>query len=574
MTLKTGADLLIEQMLIKNIKNIYLYPGGTISPIIDAAFRNKINLVRPRNEQGAGYMGLAASRLEGKTSVIMATSGPGATNMVTPVADAFYDSLPCVIIIGQIGTGDLDKDKSLRQRGFQECDTLSIYKSITKAQFQPRSPIELAKCFVEAYKIASSGRFGPVLIDAPMNVQREKTTENFIEIEKNIEISELSNKEKELINSFSEAFAKSKRPLIIGGAGIISSNAISLTRELIYLKKSAFSASLPALGVIPTNDELSLGFHGHTGFRASGIAIQQADLLLVLGSRLDVRQTGSEVNSFAENAKIYRIEIDETEIKSARTRIDKTLNMDVSKALALIIENIKSRKIESTNEWVEYLKNLKLKHRMNNDENQLKLKPQMLVRKFSEAITDNEIYCVTGVGSHQHWAARHFEFDYPKRRWFSSCGHGTMGFDLPTAAGLGYLRPDATIVCFVGDGSFMMNIQELAYIATLKAKIIIVVMDNERLGIVGQFQKFNWDHDLTCEKQKNPDFAAISKSFGINSVTLKDPKEISYCINLALKNDGPFLVHALIDSDEDISPMLLAGHRIDDMWPAFEGSNQ
>lgn len=573
MTFKTGADLLVEQMLIKNITNIFLYPGGTISPIIDAAFRNNINLVRPRNEQGAGYMGLAAARLEGKPSVIMATSGPGATNMVTPVADAYYDSIPSVFIIGQIGTGDLDRDKSLRQRGFQECDTLSIYKSITKAQFQPRTPIELAKCFVEAYKIASTGRFGPVLIDTPMNVQREKTEENYIDGEKISEILDISDNEIELINLFSEAIANSKKPLIIGGAGIITSNAINLTRELIYLKKSGFSASLPALGVFPTNDELSLGFHGHTGFRAAGIAIQQADLVLVLGSRLDVRQTGSEVNSFAENAKIYRIEIDNSEIKSARTRVDKTLNMDLKKALSLILENIKGRNIEKTTEWVKYLVDLKSKHSMAVNENILTLKPQLLVQKFSEAINDQEIYCVTGVGSHQHWAARHFEFDYPKRRWFSSCGHGTMGFDLPTAAGLGYLRPNSTIVCFVGDGSLMMNIQELAYIATLTAKIIIVVMDNERLGIVGQFQKFNWNHDLTCEKQKNPDFAAIAQSFGINSMTLKDPKDINKCINLALNNKGPFLIHALIDTDEDISPMLLAGHRVDDMWPTYEGSD-
>lgn len=563
--MKTGAEALVDRFLVNNIKELYLYPGGTIAPILDAANKVGIELIRPRSEQGAGYMALAHSRYKNKATVLLATSGPGATNMVTPIADAFYDSLPLVFIAGQIGTQDLNKSKTLRQRGFQECDTISIFKSITKAQFQPQTPDDLPMAFEEAIKIAEDGRKGPVVIDVPMDTQRLNVTKE-PEHSRNNDAKDFTNNQTSEIEKCLRFFKESKKPLLICGAGVYASNSVPLIRELIKIFPMACSASLPALGVVPSDYDYNLGFHGHTGFQSAGVAIQEADLVFVVGSRLDVRQTGTLTDNFAPSAKIIRIEIDPEEITHSRIRSDLYIRNSIDDVLNQLNKKLNTIQLKDLSDWHKRILEIKKTYSLDQQILSEKLNAQKIIKIISDKTMTDEVLCVTGVGSHQHWTARHFNFNYPKRQWFSSCGHGTMGFDLPTAAGLARLEPNKRTICFVGDGSFYMNLQELDTISRLQSKILIVVLDNQRLGIVGQFQKFNWDDDLTCGIFPNSDFSKISEAFGIVSFSIRKNNEIDEVIEKALNINGPALVHCIIDPNEDIDPMLLAGQALDKMW--------
>jgi acetolactate synthase I/II/III large subunit len=562
-----GADALVARMLAAGIEDIFLFPGGTIAPVLDAAKRNGIRLVCPRHEQGAGYMALADARLRGRVAVLMATSGPGATNLVTPVADAFYDSIPLVVMTGQVGTGDLDRSRAVRQRGFQECDTLSIFKSITKATMQPRNAEELAGAFDEALKLAETGRRGPVLIDLPMNVQRASVGAVSLDPHASRVVVDPTG-DPAIADRFAAALMASERPVVIAGAGVVSGGATDALRDLVALHPMPVSCSLAGLGAIPSDDERSLGFHGHTGFRAAGLAVHNADLVLVVGSRLDVRQTGTETSKFAPAARILRIDLDEDEIAHARVRVDETWRAPADAALRALTSALRAHPSAPPREsWWSTVRGWKATHALDASSPAGALRPQTVIHAISSATRREALSCVTGVGSHQQWTARHFVVDHPQRRWFSSCGHGTMGFDLPTANGVAYARPEERVICFVGDGSFLMNVQELAVTAELGRRVLIVVLDNQRLGIVSQFQKLNWGDDPTCGVRPNPDFAAIARGFGLNAATVATERELTEALPAALASTGPFLLHARIHQDEDVVPMLLAGQTMDAMWP-------
>lgn len=562
-----GADSLVARMLGHGVADIFLFPGGTIAPVLDAAKRNGVRLMCPRHEQGAGYMALADARLRGRAAVLMATSGPGATNLVTPVADAFFDSIPLVVITGQVGTADLDRSRAVRQRGFQECDTVSIFRSVTKATIQPRDASELASVFDEAVRLAESGRRGPVLIDLPMNVQRAAVSSVDITPCERPCDAHAQASDADAVR-FAAALMAAKRPLVVAGAGVVAGGATQALRDLLAVHPMPVSCSLAGLGAVAGDDPLSLGFHGHTGFRAAGLAIQAADLVLVVGSRLDVRQTGTETSKFAPLARVLRIDIDDDEIAHARVRVDDTWREAAHVALAALTSELRKRAAApARDEWWSTIGSWKAAHALDVTSPPGVLRPQTVIDAISRATRGESLSCVTGVGSHQQWAARHFTVDHPHRRWFSSCGHGTMGFDLPTANGVAYARPAERVVCFVGDGSFLMNVQELATTAELGGRVLIVVLDNQRLGIVSQFQKLNWGDDPTCGVRPNPEFAAIARAFGLEATSVASELELNEALPHALASKGPFLLHARISSEEDVVPMLLAGQTLDAMWP-------
>lgn len=562
-----GADALVARMLGHEVKDIFLFPGGTIAPVLDAAVRNGIHLVCPRHEQGAGYMALADARLRGRAAVLMATSGPGATNLVTPVADAFYDSIPLVVITGQVGTSDLDRSRAVRQRGFQECDTLSIFQSITKAAMQPRSADELGSAFDEAVRVAETGRRGPVLIDLPMNVQRSAVAAVTMG-PPSVESPSVPMADEAAAARFAEALLASARPVVVAGAGVVAGGATEALRALLAAHPMPVSCSLAGLGAVPSDHPTSLGFHGHTGFRSAGLAIHSADLVLVIGSRLDVRQTGTETSHFAPAARVLRIEIDPDEVAHARVRVDDTWRAPADVALSALTREIQRHSPPPSREpWWTQIRAWQAAHAFDTSSLAGTLRPQTVIDAISRATRHESLSCVTGVGSHQQWTARHFVVDHPQRRWFSSCGHGTMGFDLPTANGVAYARPSERVICFVGDGSFLMNVQELATTAELGRPVLIVVLDNQRLGIVSQFQKLNWGDDPTCGVRPNPDFAAVARAFGLESASVSNESELQAVLPRVLAMDAPFLLHARITQDEDVVPMLLAGKTMDAMWP-------
>jgi acetolactate synthase-1/2/3 large subunit len=562
---KSGSSELIDALKKNKIKDIFVYPGGTIAPILDLLEKKKIKTFCSRHEQGAGYAALAASKIKKKTQVCMVSSGPGVTNVVTPVADAYFDSIPMLIITGQVGQKDMKKSTGLRQRGFQEVDTISLFKSIVKASFQPKRPEEVYKIIDKAFQISIMGRPGPVLIDMPMNIQRGfLKNKRIFNSRKNIKITRIFYK-KNKIKKIYDLFKKSKKPLILCGQGVILSNMEQEIRKISLKCQIPVTMSLMALGVISSDNKFSLGFHGHTGNQAAGIAIQECDLLIVIGSRLDIRQIGTQNKKFAKNAKIIRIDIDINEIKNSRVFCDLNLIGPIQFWLPIFFKTI-SKIQNDYKEWINRVCEIKKTNQLFYEKSN-KLKAQQIIEEFNILTKyKKKVICVTGVGQHQQWTARHFIFNNPRRIWFTSGGHGTMGYDLPVSIGAQYSSKKSLVLCFVGDGSFQMNIQELASLSTYNLPVKIIVLDNERLGIVSQFQKLNFKKDPTCGKKWNPDFCKLANSYRVFSKKVTSSRNLKKKIKEILNHKGPALLHCIIDPNEELSPMLLAGQELDKMW--------
>ena len=357
----------------------------------------------------------------------------------------------------------------------------------------------------------------------------------------------------------------SDRPLILSGHGVILDRAENILRKLAINYNIPVTMSLLGLGAFPTQHQLSLGFHGHTGSQVAGLAIQNCDVLLVVGSRLDIRQIGTVSNKFAPKAKIIRIEIDKEELKACRVSADFVLMGRSKTILHSLFDSLNKNKKYERQKWLDQIIKWKNQHK-NYFSKGKKLKPQSVIEELNIQTEKEEVICVSGVGLHQQWTARHFDFDFPKRRWFTSGGHGAMGYDLPVAMGSQYCEQNKLVLCVVGDGSLQMNIQELATLIAYSLPVKLIVIDNHSLGIVSQFQNLNWNRDPTCGDKWNPDFAKIAKSYGMLSETVKKNEELSGAIKRILKSNGPALLHCIVDEAEEISPMLLAGQTLDQMW--------
>ncbi len=561
----TGAKFIVECFINYKCHRLYVYPGGTIAPILAEAKAQSLDIFCARHEQGAGYAALAAARLLQQPQVLMVTSGPGVTNVITTVADAYYDSTPLVLITGQVGSTDLCGDLPIRQRGFQEVNTPELLKTLTKAQFQPTDPQQLAKAMVEAFTIAAEGRPGPVVIDLLMDLQRSELVPapEIIPLPKAVNVQPEGD-----LAAVYQLITHAKRPLIIAGQGVLLSGATALLRELSALGIPV-SHSLLGLGAVPSGYPYSLGFHGHTGTQYAGMAIQQADLLLVMGSRLDIRQTGNQFDRFAENAQIVRIDLDVDEVRQSRIRYDQFINGDVSVVLKQLLEQLDSKALPDWQPWLRQIVMWKQQFALEPMQTE-GLLPQHVITAIDQLTEKKKLVCTTGVGAHQHWVARHFTFDEPQRQLLTSGGHGAMGYDLPSAIGAQLAEPGALVLCIVGDGSLQINIQELATIQEYRLPIKIIVLDNYRLGLVSQFQCFNWQDDPTTGQKWNPDFARIARAYDITSVTISNVEELQTVLPQALSSNQAVLVHCKITVEEDIAPMLLAGQTLDKMWPDGE----
>ena len=559
-----GSHVIVSCMAANGIKRIHIFPGGTIGPVLDIVHDWNIEIFTTRHEQAAGYAALGTAKLTGEPQVVMVTSGPGVTNVLTPVADAYFDSIPLVVLTGQVATSDMKSNLPVRQRGFQEVDTVALFKPITKAQFLPKHSSELAEVMNDAFRIAKTGRPGPVVVDLPMNVQKESVDvlPDFQSYTKqNLLIPDVST-----INKIIDLLCLSKKPLIICGNGVLISRSYEELREFINKTKINTSSSLLGLGGLPTNSEFSLGYHGHTGSRYANLAIHESDLLLVLGSRLDVRQTGSVTKEFAPNAKVIHIDLDLAELEHARVHTELQIHADIKKTLQIINDKLQNIKLPDWSEWNEQIKQWKSEYRLSYDSKKV-LKPQYIIETANKLTKGIPLVCVTGVGQHQQWTARHFDFDFPTRILLTSGGHGAMGFDLPVSIGAQLNELDKLVLCFVGDGSLQINIQELATIANYNLPIKIIVLDNQRFGIVSQFQNITWGKDPSCGNLKNPDFSAIAKAYGIFTETVSTANEIESKLERIFSHNGPALLHCNVDPSEDVIPMLLGGQTMDKMWP-------
>lgn len=562
-TPRCGADVIAEAFVRHGLTRIFVYPGGTIGPVLDLMAGRGIDIFCSRHEQGAGYAALAAARLSGHPQVVMVTSGPGVTNVTTPVADAYFDSVPLVVLTGQVGTGDLRAPRALRQRGFQEVDALGLFAPITKAQLCPMTPDEVPATIEAAFRVAVDGRPGPVVVDLPMDVQRGALGRQAPASPASTMTPRL---DRAIVRQAAKLLATAQRPVIIAGQGVILARAHDELRRLAGAARIPVSHSLLGLGAMPSDSPLALGFHGHTGNQAAGLAIHNADVLLVVGSRLDVRQTGTKPAEFAPDAQIIRVDINDAELAHSRVATSVVLRADAASALRALADALEETEPPaSRTEWLARVACWRQQHPLTPGPG-ASLKPQHVIETLDRLTADDPVICVSGVGSHQQWTARHFTFDYPRRIWLTSGGHGAMGFDLPVAIGAQRARPDYRVLCCVGDGSLQMNIQELASLVSYELPVKVVVLDNHRLAIVSQFQQLTWGRDPTCGEKWNPDFAAIARAYGLRGETVADPDALEPALERALASSGPALVHCIIDPAEDVSPMLLGGQTIDAMW--------
>ncbi|KAB7668065.1 acetolactate synthase large subunit [Bacillus sp. B1-b2] len=549
----TGADLLLQALEKENVEFIFGYPGGAVLPIYDKIYDSNIFHVLPRHEQGGIHAAEGYARISGKPGVVIATSGPGATNIVTGLADAMMDSLPLVVFTGQVATSVIGTD------AFQEADILGITTPITKYNCQVRSLEEIPKAIKEAFYIATSGRPGPVLIDFPKDIAATIT-----EIPKDKEIDlpgyQPNTQPNYLqIRKLTEAVSASKKPVILAGAGVIFAKASEELKEYAEQQNIPVVHTLLGLGGFPADNDLFVGMGGMHGCYAANMALYEADLLINVGARFDDRLTGNLAH-FAPNATIAHIDIDPAEIgKIIPTKIP--IVGDAKEALTMLI---KQNGLQSEHdEWVKKIENWKNEYPYFYKEND-QLKPQQVMELLFDKTKGNAIV-TTDVGQHQMWAAQYYRFTQANR-WVTSGGLGTMGFGLPSSIGAQLADPKATVLAISGDGGFQMCSQELALIRELNLPIKIIIFNNQALGMVRQWQEFFYESRFSHSKESfQPSFVALAEAYGIKGYQISSVEEADKVLDEVLNVREPVLLDFRLDPNENVFPMIAPGKGLHEM---------
>ena len=551
--LLTGAQITIETLIEQGCKVLFGYPGGQVIDLYDALYEreDRIKHVLTAHEQGACHAADGYARASGQVGVVLATSGPGATNLVTGIATAYLDSIPLVAITGNVPNSLIGRDS------FQEVDITGITLPITKHNFIVKNIEDLADTIREAFKIAKSGRPGPVLVDIPKDVQQsrfEYTPHDVVE-----KIEQRPAKEYK-IEKAAKMLMEANRPYIYVGGGAITADA---TEEIIQLANTidaVIGSTLMGLSVIPGNNERFLGMEGMHGDYASSIAQDEADLILTIGARFSDRATGN-VSKYATKAKIIHIDIDRAEVDK-NVSVDLGVGGDLKQALNEILKLVKPKE---NAEWQNRIKELKEFSKKSIDQNMPKdeLNPYTLIKEVSKHTSD-DTKIVTDVGQHQMWVAQYYEFKKP-RTFITSGGLGTMGFGLGAAIGSAMYTNERTVL-FTGDGSFGMNLNELATVATQNLPIVIILMNNGVLGMVRQWQNLFFDkHYSQTVLERKTDFVKLAEAFGIKGYRISDVSQMKDVIDQAFKEKGPVLVDCYIDKDEFVLPMLPPGGSFEDI---------
>lgn len=552
----TGADLLIEALVEAKVEKVFGYPGGAVLPIYDAMFRHEFPFehILCRHEQGSIHAAEGYARVTGKPGVVVATSGPGATNLITGITDAMMDSLPLVIITGQVAQGVIGTD------AFQEADVLGLTTPITKYNYQIQDAKELPRVINEAFYIATTGRPGPVLIDIPKNISAElavRNESNAIELpgyQPNVKPNALQ------LQKLASLLEKAERPVLLAGAGVLLSDGATYLQEFVEKYELPVVNTLLGLGSFPGEHELFLGMGGMHGTYTANMAIYEADFLINIGARFDDRLTGKVAN-FAPGAKVAHIDIDPAEIGKI-IRTDVPIVGDAKTALqALLAMDIKK---PETTEWVTRLMENKVNYPYWYNRSEKQVSPQWLIEQICEK-SKGEAIVATDVGQHQMWAAQFYAFNKP-HNWLTSGGLGTMGFGLPAAIGAQLGRPDDLVVAIVGDGGIQMTIQELAVIHERNLPVKVFIVNNEALGMVRQWQEeFHGERYSSSLLTQNPDFLKIAEGYGIRSVLVDKEKDVPGVLEEVFAHDGPVLVDFRIHWKEKVFPMVAPGKGINEM---------
>ncbi|MEK5135040.1 acetolactate synthase large subunit [Bacillus sp. FSL W8-0645] len=550
-----GALMLIEALKREKVEVIFGYPGGAVLPIYDKIYDSGLFHVLPRHEQGAIHAAEGYARVSGKPGVVIATSGPGATNLVTGIADAMIDSLPLVVFTGQVATSVIGSD------AFQEADVLGITMPITKHSYQVRNPEELPGVIKEAFHIATTGRPGPVLIDIPKDVAGIEGT---FEYDQPIDLPGYQPKVEPnylQIRKLVEAVSRAKKPVILAGAGILHGKASEELRQYVEQQQIPVAHTLLGLGGFPAKHPLFLGMAGMHGTYAANMALHQCDLLISIGARFDDRVTGN-LNHFAKHAKVAHIDIDPAEIgKNIHTHIP------VVGDSKLVLEELikQDGKQGESDEWKNQLDQWKEEYPLWYVENEAEgFKPQKLI-EYIHQFTKGEAIVATDVGQHQMWAAQFYPFENADK-WVTSGGLGTMGFGLPAAIGAQLADQESTVVAILGDGGFQMTLQELAVIRELNLPVKVIVLNNHSLGMVRQWQEIFYEERYSYSKfSEQPDFVKLSEAYGIKGIRISTDEEAKEKLEEALTSREPVFIDVNVARDEKVFPMVAPGKGLHEM---------
>ncbi len=540
-----GAQIIIKLLEQHGIQRVNGIPGGANLPIYDALLDSSIQHILARHEQGGGFIAQGEARVSGQVAVCMASSGPGATNLVTAVADAYLDSIPLIAITGQVPSNMIGTD------AFQECDTFGLMLPITKHNWMVRSAAELLAVIPEAFRIAQSGRPGPVSIDVPKDVQLEE-----IEIDTLPPCLPLDEKPAatfEQITQFKQMLQGAQRPILMVGGGVIHSGRAELLQRLAEQQDMPSVASFMGLGIIPSNHPLSLGMLGMHGAQATNMALEECDLLIAAGVRFDDRATG-KASEFCPQAKIVHIDIDRSEIGKIKQPM-LGIQADVCDTIETLLSILSPHKREPWRERIAYLKQ---HFGLGSNEGFPLSTPQGLMATLGH-LCDRETNIITDVGQHQMWTAQLFPFQRP-RQWISSGGLGTMGFGLPAAIGAAFQQPERMALCISGDGSIMMNIQELETAAEHQLNIKVIIMNNNHLGMVRQQQKLFYQARFSgINNRHRANFALIAEGMGVRGIDLTDADNPQQLLAEALATPGPCVINVPISEQEMVFPMVPPG---------------
>lgn len=548
----TVAEALIRCLENEKVEIIFGYPGGAILPVYDALYNSRIKHVLVRHEQGAVHAADGYSRSTGKVGVCMATSGPGATNLVTGLANAYMDSVPLVVFTGQVSTSQIGTD------AFQEVDITGITMPVTKHNYLVKEPKQLPTIIKNAFHIASTGRPGPVVIDLPKDVADaviyfKYPSEVNLRGYKPVYRGDLKH-----IEEAAKVINESERPVIYAGGGILNSGAAEELQYLAETINAPVTNTFMGLSSFPGDHPLFLGMLGLHGTRYANLAVTQCDLLIALGARFDDRVTG-KIAEFAPQAKIIHVDIDPAEI-GKNVLVNVAVEGDVKEVLKRINSTVSKKQNAG---WLEQVQQWKKEYPLKYKPGKNSLKPQYIIEKLYE-YTGGDATVATDVGQHQMWVAQFYRFKR-RRSLISSGGLGCMGFGLPAAVGAQMGLPGEKVILVTGDGSFQMNMQELATVMEQQLPIKIILLNNGTLGMVRQLQ------EVYCNKRYiatnfefHPDFEILAQAYGITSYTVRTTEEADELLKKALEIPGPVLVNCYIDPEENVTPMVLAGKAIDE----------
>jgi acetolactate synthase-1/2/3 large subunit len=555
-----AADALCEALKAENVEHVFGIPGGANLPTYDALYDADLIHVQARHEQGAGHMAEGYAKASGRVGVAFATSGPGATNLVTPIADAMMDSVPTVFITGQVRTDLIGTD------GFQEADVTGITMPVVKHSLLVTDPRHIPQYIHDAFHIASTGRPGPVLVDVPQDLSRAdieyEPAEGSPDLPGYKPTTEGNIKQ---IRIAAKALANSRRPVLYAGGGVVNANAADELRDFATADRFPVTLTVMGLGAFPAPHDQWLGMLGMHGTRAANYAMDEADLIVAIGARFDDRITG-KLSEFAPRAKFVHIDVDPAEIsKNVAAHIP--IVGDAKDVLPKLTREYRALKADSSrlDEWWTRIHEWQTTYPLRyEDSPDSEIKPQFMVEAMYEA-TDGEAIITSDVGQHQMWAAQYYHFSRP-RQWINSGGLGTMGFGLPAAIGAKVARPDDTVVCLAGDGSLVMVCQEFATAAAHDIPVKVFLMNNGHFGMVRQWQELFWDGRYSSvEMGPSPNWPKLAEAFGWTGMQCTDKSELRDSMRAALETDGPVLLDVHVSKTENCFPMIPAGAAARDM---------